>query len=70
MRNLVFCLLILGLDVVFALMSAHVVSIPGLASLWQGVPVAVLLGVAGIIALVVLNFIIAAIAMPARDGAR
>lgn len=70
MRNLVFCLLILALDVVFALMSAPVISVPGLAGLWQGVPLSILLGVAGIVALVLLNVVIAAIALPAREGAK
>ncbi len=70
MRNLVFCLLILALDVAFALMSAHVISMPGLVGLWQGVPLPILLGVAGIIALVLLNFIISAVALPAREGSK
>ena len=70
MRNLVFCLLILGLDVAFALMSADVISVPGLAGFWQGVPLSILLGAAGIVALVLLNFVIAAIALPAREWAK
>jgi hypothetical protein len=70
MRNLVFCLLILALDVVFTLISAHVIVVPAFAGLWQGVPVPVIAGVGGIIALVILNFVIAAIALPAREASK
>jgi hypothetical protein len=66
MRNLLFCLLILALDVTFTLISAHVISVSALSRLWQGVPVSILAGVGGIVVLVGLNLIIAAIALPAR----
>lgn len=68
MRNLFFCLLVVGLDVVFTLISAGAVSLPAFAGLWQGVPVSVLAGVGGIVVLVILNFVISAIALRAREA--
>jgi hypothetical protein len=70
MRNLVFCLLILALDVVFTQISAGIMSVSGLDRLWQGVPLSVLAGVGGIVVLVILNFVISAIALPVRGSSK
>jgi hypothetical protein len=62
MRIFMVCVLVLALDVAFALAGARTLFVPGLvqvwAQAWAGVPLSVWAGLAGIVFLVLLTFAI------------
>ncbi len=58
MRNFMLCVLVLALDVAFALCGSKTVALPAFSQAWAGVPVSVWTGLAGIALLVILTFAI------------
>ena len=64
MRNVVFCLMVLGLDIALALAGARAITLPVFSTTWSGVPVSILAGTAGIACLVVFTLVVSALAFP------
>ena len=70
MRNFLLCILVLTLDIAFALSGSKTLHVPVFSQVWAGVPVSTWAGLAGIVCLVVLTVGISLLAFPAREANR
>lgn len=68
MRHFLLCVVVLGLDVAFALSGAKTLTIPAFSQAWAGVPISVWAGIGGIVGLVVLTFAISLLAFAKREA--
>lgn len=68
MRIFLFCLFVLTLYVIFAMMSAGQFVTAAFHQFWLGTPISLLCGVGGIIVFVIMTLAVSLFAFPKREG--